>query len=208
VKKILLAGEGKNELGGWVDPFPYRDPLRIGVLEALLRKIAPGDFKISDAIVWKNIRKYRAGQHRGAETRAVLGLMQEGKERKFDAVVFTRDRDGEKPEHEQRQRDVLHGIEEGPNVLPGAPPVVGGLAVERLESWVLALHGVASTESMKNGEVDRRLASKGIGEKDTDAFVEAVSEARLAALPDDAHSLRHWLTRATNVLSSSGRPPR
>lgn len=201
MKKILLAGEGKNELGGWVDPLPYRDPSRPGVLEALLRKVAPAAWEIRGVVIWKNIRKFRAGQHRGAEARAVLGLVQEAKERRFDAVVFTRDRDGEKPEHEQRERDIAFGLEEAPSVFPGAPPIVGGLAVQRLESWVLALTGVKLTEPMKRVEVDRQLAAAGIPAKDTDAMVDAASHANLEALPDDARSLRQWLDRAREVLS-------
>lgn len=201
MKKILLAGEGRNELGGWSAEPPFRDPAQSGVLEALLRQVAPEGWKVSDAILWKQIRKYRSRDHRSPETRAVLGLVQQAKERRFDAVVFSRDRDGEKPEHEQREKDVLRGIEEASSAIADAPPVVGGLAIQRLESWVLATLGARSTESMKNAEVDRRLAAASVPPKDTVAMVQAVSTADLAAMPADARSLRGWLTRAREVLA-------
>jgi len=203
VKKILLSGEGRNELGGWANEPAYRDPSRIGVLEALLRKAASGGFRIGDAVVWKGIRKYRAGQHWGAETRAVLGLVLDAKERGFDAVAFTRDLDGEKPEHEQRKTDVVRGIEEAPHTIEDAPPIIGGLAVQRLESWILAMAGVTSTEQMKKAQVDRQLEALGIHEKDTAAMVQATLRADIEGLPKDALSLRNWLDRARDVLSST-----
>lgn len=201
MKKILLAGEGKNELGSWAAERPYQNVHQPGVLETLLRRIAPEGWKISDAVLWRQIRKYRSRDHRSPETRAVLGLVQQAKERKFDAVVFSRDRDGERPEHDQREKDITRGIEEAASVIVGAPPVVGGLAVQRLESWVLATLGARSTESLKNAEVDRRLAEAGIPSKDTDAMVHAVSTANLATVASDARSLRSWLARAREVLA-------
>lgn len=204
MKKVLLAGEGKNELGSWAAEPHYRSPEQPGAIEALLRQRAPEGWKISDAVLWKQIRKYRSGDHRNPETRAVLGLAQLAKERRFDALVFTRDRDGEKPEHAQREQDVTRGIEDAPSVIAGAPPIVGGLAVQRLESWVLATQGVRGTESMRNAEVDRRLSDMAIPPKDTAAMVAALQEADLSALPEDARSLRKWLDRAGEVL---GTPP-
>lgn len=201
MKKILLAGEGKNELGGWAAELPYRNPDEPGVLVTLLRRVAPDGWKVSDAVLWKQIRKYRSRDHRSPETRAVLGLVQQAKERRFDAVVFSRDRDGEKPEHEQREKDLSRGLEEAPRAIDGAPPVVGGLAIQRLESWVLATLGTPSTESMKNAEVDRRLANAGIRPKDTEAMVHAVATADLAAVPADARSLQAWLVRGREILA-------
>ncbi len=200
-KTILLAGEGKNELGNRGNPPPYNTPSYPGVLETLLRKVAPEGWKVGGAILWKNARKYRAGGHRGAEYRTVLGLVQQAKERGFDALVFTRDRDGEKPEHDQREKDVESALAEAPDLFPGAPPVVGGLSVQRLESWVLALKGGKRTEAMKNAEVDRKLAEMGIPEKDTQAMVGATFHADRDAVPEDARSLRQWLDRAREVMA-------
>jgi hypothetical protein len=207
VKKVLLAGEGKNELGGWAAELPYRNPDEPGVLVTLLRHVAPEGWKVSEAVLWKQIRKYRSRDHRSPETRAVLGLVQHAKEHRFDAVVFSRDRDGEKPEHEQRERDVSRGLEEATRAIADAPPVVGGLAIQRLESWVLATLGISSTESMKNAEVDRRLTNAGVRPKDTEAMVHAVATADLAAIPADARSLQTWLARAREILAKHDRSP-
>ena len=53
-------------------------------------------------------------------------------------LVFTRDRDASV----QRQNDVREALTDAVRELQRAPPVVGGVAVERIESWVLAAKGV------------------------------------------------------------------
>lgn len=130
----------------------------------------------------------------------MLGLVQEAKERRFDAIVFTRDRDGEKPEHERREAEFQEGLRVAPALVRGAPALIGGMAVQRLESWVLAMKGAASTESLRSAEVDRRLSEAGVAAKDTDAMAAVARDADLDALPADARSLRAWIALARERL--------
>lgn len=199
--KILLAGEGVNDLGRWALEPMYRDRNTRGVIEALLQKIRPEGWRIADGILWKRIRKYKSGGHRQAETRAVLQLGQRARERGFDAFVFVRDRDGD----EQREKDFRKGLEalndgspEAP--VPNAPPRAGGIAVERIESWVLALTGASRTEDMSDDAVDAALAKHGAEAKSTEAFVNIIDGATLAAVPKDARSLSLWLEDARRLL--------
>jgi hypothetical protein len=86
--KLLLAGEGMNELGGWdVAPPWRRHPPDPGVLEALLRRIEPEGWEIVDAVRWKDIRKFKVGGHREAETRNVLGLALMAREKGYDVLT-------------------------------------------------------------------------------------------------------------------------
>ncbi|MGI5860720.1 MAG: hypothetical protein ACOX6T_01540 [Myxococcales bacterium] len=204
MKRLLLGGEGRNELGGWCDPPSYRHaPPERGVLETLLRKAAPDGWEIADAVRWKDIRKYRPGGHRQAEHRNVLGLALMAREHGLDAVVFCRDKDAETPEAEERERSVSKAIEEAKRDFKLI--VVGGVAIQRLESWVLACFGTRGSERMLRAEVDRRLSEAGVDAKRTESMVrliESADSADLDRLPDDAHSLRTWLDEARGLAAT------
>jgi hypothetical protein len=75
----------------------------------------------------------------------------------------------------------------------GGVAVVGGVAVERLESWLLALSGRTKTEALRVGKTDQELEQLGVRCKDTATMVEHVERCDLAAIPLDAASLREWL---------------
>lgn len=200
MKKLLIAGEGRNELGRWAVEASYRDSNEAGVLEALLRKVKPEGWKISGGVLWRKIPKYKVGAHRGAETRNVLGLMSYAKDRGFDGVVFSRDRDSEKPEGRERERDVQDGLAAIESVLPGAPPCAGGMAIERLESWLLAIGGAPRSEARKSDSVDAWLSERAVPAKDTKAMVAFVERANLDHIPSDAVSLRAWLDSVRRLL--------
>jgi len=60
VIKILLAGEGANELGRWsappAPPAPREgDGEGAGVLEAFLGKVSPGGWRIETSVPWKGM---------------------------------------------------------------------------------------------------------------------------------------------------------
>lgn len=185
-----MAGEGRNELGGWADLPPYRradgPP---GTLVALLRKVAPGGWEAAGAVAWRKIRKYRAGEHRRPETRNVLGAAQIAREADCEVLAFTRDRD-KSPE---RQEDVEAGIVVAREL---HVETIGGVAIETLEAWLLALDGRVGTE-----EISRpKDVLAGEGASTTADFVAKIEGADLARLPEDAKSLRVWLGRAREVL--------
>lgn len=199
--KLLLAGEGRHELGDWIELPQYREaPPKPGVLLALLERVdATSSWQIVAGCQWKKIRKYRAGDHNAPETRTILGLMLLAQSLRCEAFVFSRDRDGKR--NSDRQRDVDRGLEEVDDRHerdPCAPQAVGGMAIEELEAWILALSGVRNTEAMTGpaSEMANRL-----GGSDLDRMIEVVEAADLRAIPDDARSLLDWLARARNVLA-------
>lgn len=198
-RKTLLAGEGKNELGGWDAEPAYRQPDAPGALEVLARLARPAGWRVAGGMRWSKIPHYRAGGHRGAEARTVLGLVQWAKERRFDAVVFSRDRDSDKPEGKERERSFLEGLAAAQQ-MPGAPVLVGEMAIERLESWVLATCGVAKTESLSDSRVDAQLRSHGVSPKDTPAMVSLLRKNGLGSISPDAKSLLSWLEQARQKL--------
>jgi hypothetical protein len=202
LKRVFLAGEGRNELGGWCDRPEYRDSTKRGVLEALLKRAVADGWRVVDAIPWRLIRKYKVGAFRTAETRNILGLVLRAREADAEVVAFSRDKDSEKAEGEERERSVRLGIEEAGELFPDGPEIVGGMAVQRLESWVLASAGVAGTERM-HAAVDALLQERNIAPKDTSAMVEQIDRAALDRLPQDAVSLRTWLARARRALGEN-----
>jgi shikimate kinase len=190
VIEVFLAGEGTTELGGWAHEKPHRAATPdVGVLEGLLRRVAPSGWAIRDAIVWRSIRKYQAGRH-DPETRNVLGAALAAHERGAQVLVFSRDRDGD----EERARRVHAGIEEAREVFSGS--VVGGVAVEAIEAWTLSVHGVRRAhEHRRPKDV---FAERGIPSDHR-------SQALLienAVLDDvDAPSLKAWLDAARVALA-------
>lgn len=209
--KVLLAGEGKNELGNWINEGPYRAvrgvrnkelPPLVGVLEALLRKVSPDGWVVTDAVAWKSLRKLQAGVHGHGDARNLEAALLRAKERRCDVVVFSRDRDGAKNRARQTEIDAI--VTNAPTEA-GSVRVVGAVAVETLEAWVLAFAGDAKCESYSNpGDV--LCALRSIPPKDTTAMV-AIVEADDASLKDAttrSPSLARWVTSARLVFIPAG----
>lgn len=204
--RILLAGEGRNELGGWAAEAQYRaEPPAWGVLEALLRTVRVDGWEIADAVIWSKIRKYQArgGKNNelrgsGAEERAVRSLALQAWERRFEAVVFCRDTDG-RPE---RARAIEAGIEQASRERPDVG-IVGAPAVPTIEGWILAMLGEANTEAHSPNKARGHLQTKGVSPKNTERMVEIVIERGFGRVPEDALALRLWRERAEVTLVSS-----
>ena len=149
------------------------------------------------------IQAERKGTAQGqAEHRNVSACL-DAREHGLDAVVFLPDKDAEKPEAEKRERSVSKAIEEAKRDFKLI--VVGGVAIQRLESWVLACFGTRGSERMLRAEVDRRLSEAGVDAKRTESMVrliESADSADLDRLPDDAHSLRTWLDEARGLAAT------
>jgi hypothetical protein len=200
--KVFLSCEVPDELGDWLHPPQYRSkPQALGILEALLRKLAAADFSVTGARAWKRIRKFRFNDPLHAETQNVLGLMIEAEEAGADVLVFVRDHDG----YPDRQLDIEEGIRRSRQG-DFKPAVVGGVAVQEVEAWILALLG----EHRSEGHAD----AKAVLEKkhhiaDCAAKVAVIEGADLARLPDDAASLQAWLNEARGFfVASSPAAPR
>lgn len=189
--EVFLAGEGRNELGGWCVETHYRDEHPApGVLEALARQVAPSGWRVRDAMQWKNIPKLAVGSKgRGVERKAILAARLHASERGCAVLMFSRDRDGSK--NTARQQEIEATLAE--LVSEDGIAIVGGIAVERLESWLLALSGRTGTESLRVAKTDQQLDTLGVRAKDSAAMVEHVGRCGLATIAPDAASLRAWL---------------
>jgi hypothetical protein len=198
MRRVAIAGEGKCELGGFWDEFhPSSDETDDGVIAALLRTTG-AQFAIERGWAWKSIPKYRAGAHRENERRAVLGLIQMAKERGFDCVAFCRDQDGDL----DRQRAIDTAIAEAPMLFANCPAIIGGVAIQNVEAWILAYAGVAKSESLSKPRLDLELARLGIPAKSHVAYANHI-KGNAADIPKDAASLRNWLALARATLSES-----
>jgi hypothetical protein len=194
---IFIAGEGRNELGSWYDSpeSRHQKPMK-GVIEALLEKVSASGWQIQDGITWKSIRKLRSGQHRDAEMRNVLGAALKAKESHCHLFVFVRDRDADP----QRQTSIEQAIQECPEHFPGLG-VVGGIAQESIESWILSLKG--QTKAEKRKDPAKTMNEAGIASpKCTEDYVRVIEEADMERIPQDAKSLRLWLERASIGLNA------
>ncbi len=143
-------------------------------------------------LIWKKIRKYRAQDHRSPERRNVLGLALAAREAGCHVICFARDRDRDT----RREEDIGAGIEDAQATFSDLR-VIGGVAIEESEAWILALLGDRRSEEHADAKkhLEQTHSLSGCEQK-----VLAVKEADLNALPDDAASLRMWLRRAGEVL--------
>ena len=192
--RVLLAGEGKTELGEWAKEAPYRDePGETGVLLALLRRVGWANAEPVDGLLWSKIRKYRAGDHASPEERNVLGLALNARRARCSLVVFSRDRDGDPQRQLALEAGILRARELFPELL-----LVGGIAIEMIEAWILVLCGHPGEDlpaHRTTQELEERLGITSLQQK-----VDAVAEAQLDRVPHG--SLSTWLERARGALAA------
>ena len=194
--RVFLSGEGSNELGSRYGEAPYQSDDRPGVLHALLARVQAEGWEVGGARAWRSIRKFRVGRADHEDTRNVLAVAFDAKEAGCDVLAFSRDLD-----RDERRRDAIEeGIRRVPEAFASAPEVIGGVAAPTVEGWILALLGARGTEAMSPKRAEQELVAKGVASKDGAAMVEVVEEADLDVVPDDARSLRAWLSRADRVL--------
>ncbi len=208
--RVLVAGEGTNDIGRWAHALPYRETAGSeGVVVALLRKRFPTGWEVADGVRWKDVAKYvgkkiGGAAHRAKEQQTVLRLALRAKERGFDALVFVRDRDND-TDREEEIEALLRDTSVISRDFENAPPVVGAVAVERLESWVLAVTGRHRTETFGDATVDGELLDIGVAAKDGPAMERIVDVHGLEKAPKDAVSLHRFLERAETVLGATHR---
>jgi len=153
--------------------------------------VQPTGWEVGGARAWRSIRKFRVGKAAHEDTRNVQAAALDACEAGCDVLAFMRDRDRDFA----RQQAIDDGI-----ALVGVPAVIGGVATPTLEGWILALLGVRRSEDLSSKRAEDSLADNGVPRKDGAAMVRVVEEADLAAIPEDAASLRAWLGRARDVL--------
>ena len=185
--KVFLSGEGPDELGDLFKEPQYRGkPPLPGLLHALLEKKASLLPEIVGARIWKRIRKFRLAKHGDAETHNVLGLLVEADEVGADVLVFVRDQDGD----EERERAVKEGIRLAREDGRFHAKVAGGVAVQEIEAWLLAMLGERRSEDRADPKTHLRDHH---GVADREGKIRVVENATLNNLPPDANSLRDWL---------------
>lgn len=202
MKSVFLAGEGRNDLGGWARQRPWRDEdPEPGVLEALMRRVVPDGWRIREACVWKNIPSLVVGGGRlRAEERNVRAVAQFAIEHACDVLVFARDRDRDEARGDAIAKGLAHARERHAERLA----IAGAVAIECLEAWVLAAEGKRRTESRSVGAVKRYLGA----ENATADMVARIGACPPEALADDASSLRAWCEEVRAALGGpdQGRP--
>lgn len=206
--KVMLVGEGPNELGDWIKEAPYRNaprtrrgdaPPAIGVLQTLLHKIAPGGWSVLDAMAWKSLVKLTPRRPGSGDARSVAAVVLHAKERGDDVVVFFRDRDGAK--NRAREAEIEAVVTNTPSAA-ASPKLVGAVAVETLEAWVLAACGDANCDSYTD-PVAVLAARFSVSPKSAAAMVALIEAADLDSASARSSSLARWLGRARAVFTPS-----
>jgi hypothetical protein len=192
---VFLGGEGLNELGSRCREPVYQNDDVPGVIQALLFRVRPKGWNVIGACKWSYIRKLRAQGRTPGDQQNVLGLVYEARRAKADVVAFCRDADNDP----NRLRVIADAVSKAHTDFPGIA-IAGTAAVPALEGWILALLGESGTENLSKASAQTRLRNRNVGDKDTQAMVEIVSNASMDQIPRDAASLRDWLVQAERAL--------
>lgn len=186
---LFVAGEGEHELGRWARSPEYRhDEARTdGVLAALFAR-RDSTARVVDGVAWRRIRKFKAGAHRSAEVRNLLGAALQAKESGADVFVWVRDTDG--------KRERRAEIEKGMALLDEERVKwAGGPAEPCLEGWILDLAEVVKVPDEQHVKVlQSRATEEGLDSEV--AMVRAVEAADLAKV--SSPTLKAWLERASS----------
>jgi hypothetical protein len=196
IKQVFLAGEGTNELGSWSRESEYRDDQVPGVLETLLRKTKNDGWTIKDAVCWKNIRKFKAGAHRSAEEKNILGVCLMAIEKGCSIIALSRDADNV----DQRKNDIDKGINKAREMYGTKIGIVAECTVPCIEGWILAILGEPKTEQLSKVKAISKLIEKGVSKKCTEQMVTCIETADFDKVSKDAAGLRQWLDTAKKHL--------
>ncbi len=192
--RVFLAGEGPSELGSRSGREAYQTDDRPGVLQCLLRVVAPDGWEVAGAVQWKNIRKLKVNAPDAGDARNVHAAALHAKERAAGVLAFTRDRD-RKPERQADIERALEGVESD-----GALRVAGGVAIENIEAWLLALAGEVGSEAVRHPE--NEMARLKLEAKRAEDYARHVAHHGIDKAPKDAESLHRWLARARRALTA------
>ena len=193
--RILIAGEGPNEIGDKSDVEVHEGERSAGggVIDAFLTKVRVSGWEVRCRMHWKDIPKLRVNVPGHEDAKAVRVLEMRAAELGCNALIFLRDRDGELA----RQRSIERAIAE---LSPRRHFVVaGGIPVEQLECWLLAICGVKATE-IETDCVQQLSDVHGVASKNTNSMVQLVRNADILEIPTDAVSLWRWLRRVASSL--------
>ncbi len=199
--KVLIAGEGRLELGGFaVEPVYRPDRPDYGLIEALLRSVIARDFQIANGVRWKDVPKYKFGRSPAkAEAQTIAGLSQLAKDSEYDVVVFLRDRDGKT----EREKQIRQAVEEAALRYEGVLQVVGDVAVECADAWVLAWTGESRTQELSVTKAKTLREKRARTTEETVALISSIGNDAIAI---DALVLRRWIAAARAAFSADAAP--
>ena len=197
--RVVVCGEGRNELGSRFGGDPHQTDEQSGVIEALLRRVRDDGWKIVHGVTWKHIPKLRGHGRSIDESDYIPALMMiAALDHHAEVLAYTRDGDDEVDERHEAHRA---GRERGASEVPDLR-VVGGIAAPCLEGWILAISGRNKTEAMSKAKALGE-ASKLFGTKGTKAMVAVVEGCDPTAAPKDATRLHAWWRDAKKALDPS-----
>jgi hypothetical protein len=196
--KLFIVGEGRNELGEWGNNAPYA-PSGVshrnqGFIVAVLEQIRKDGWSIEGGLAWKSLRKLKLGPEGRGDDRNIARLCLHAEEAGCEVVVFLRDRDGDMT----REQDILQAV----NIAQQSSGlrIVGGVPIENLESWLLAVLGVAKTQTTRNVRTLSLLKQDGMETKSTEGIVKWVRYHGLSKIPPDATAFTLWLNELRELL--------
>jgi hypothetical protein len=148
---------------------------------------------------WKDLTLYRTRNASGKRPRKdelnTQALYLRAIDYKCDLIVFTRDRDGD----EEREADVQRSMRWLDDRLPNTGMLlVGGMATECIEAWVLALQGEYRAERLSPERAKAAVNARGL--QSVDAMAAAIAACDVSQRATDAQSLGAWLERAQKAL--------
>ena len=197
--RVFLAGEGASELGSRSGHPVYQSDGAPGVLQSLLRAVRTEGWEVAGAIDWRHIRKLRANAPGEGDGRSVLAAALHAVEQGASVLAFTRDRDRD----EGREEAIERAVEEAER--DRAIAVVGGVAIETIEGWLIALTGEARSESIRHPE--KEMPRLSLGQKHAADYAAHVRKHGLGRVSPDARSLLRWIDRARRAFESSSAAP-
>ena len=199
---VVVAGEGKTELGGLAAHPPYRAASPDdGVVVALLRVLEP-DLHVQNGKLWRELPKLRVGEGSlaDAEFKNVRKLAVWANGEGAQVLAFVRDTDGDV----EREQAIERGLESLGD-LALSVRVAGGCAERCLEAWLLALAGVTNTESLSAKRAKADAESRGLSTTaEKVAHVQQHGRRKLAA---DADRLHQWIIRAEAAIDAGRSAP-
>lgn len=195
--EFFLAGEGASELGSRSGDPRYHSDESDGVLQALLRAVRPEGWRVVGAIDWQRIRKLRVNAPGKGDARNVRAAHLHAAESGADVLAFVRDRDRD----EDRGRDIDAAVA----ALEGQKPAtVGGVAIESIEGWLLAIAGRTHSEAVRHPE--KETPALGLPTKRGPDYAAHIEKHGLRLVPKDAASLNKWLECAKQALGEVPAP--
>lgn len=152
--RVFIAGEGPAELGRWGKTFVESD--EDGFIEACLRRVRESGWEIVEGLRWKDIKKFRAGDHQSAEARNLRGVARAARDRGAELLIVLRDTDGD-ADRARLLCETAQSVQ--------APALVVGLPDPRLEAWAAALRGNRDALGARRGRADAVFAKLGLDGK-------------------------------------------